>query len=84
MPLLMPLNLLCPFQTGPGAVQLRANPEAACHVAALLIETCECRRTEKTVTLKRFVAFPMNPLDVTIEIESVPKTQITGLTLEAT
>ena len=52
MPLLMPLNLLCPFQTGPGAVQLRANPEAACHVAALLLETCECRQTEKTVTLK--------------------------------
>ena len=34
----MPSNLLLPFQTCPGAVGLGADPEAARHVGALLLQ----------------------------------------------
>ena len=64
MPLLMPLNLLCPFQTGPGAVQLRANPEAGCHVGFLLSEAVEGGVAEEPFALHRFATLSMHPLAV--------------------
>ena len=79
----MQINLLFPFQTGPGAVCLRANPEAAGHVVALLLEAGKGQFAEKSVTLERFGSSIVHLFTVIIEIESVPKVLVTGLTPEA-
>ena len=76
----MQINLLLPFQTSPEAVWLRANPEAAGHVVALLFEAGKGQFAEESVTLERFGSPTMHLLTVVIEIESVPKVPITGLT----
>ena len=80
---LMQINLLFPFQTGPGAVCLRANPEAAGHVVALLLEAGKGQFAEKSFTLERFGSSIVHLFTVIIEIESVPKVLVTGLTPEA-
>ena len=83
MTLLMQFNLLLPFQTSPCATWLRANPKAAGHVGALLMEACEGHLAEEPLAFKRFGSITMHLLTVIIEIESVTKVLSTGLTPEA-
>ena len=80
--LLMQINLLFPFQTGPAAVHFRAHPEAAGHVIPLLLEAGKGQFAVESVTLKRFGSSIVHLLFVVIEIKSVPKVLLTRLTPE--